>query len=113
MKRCISKSSSVGSVNPAYLRTTRCAWPAAVANGHSWLPACSLACMPAHVALCVATCSKDVQGILSDAAAAVEKLMPLPEIEELRNLIDATITGTLDILQVPPDHTTCAVCVMV
>jgi hypothetical protein len=41
-----------------------------------------------------------VQGILADAAAAVEKVLPLPEIEEMRNLIDATITGTLDILQV-------------
>lgn len=41
-----------------------------------------------------------MQGILSDAASAVERVLPLPEIEEMRNLIDATITGTLDILQV-------------
>ncbi|WIA10944.1 hypothetical protein OEZ85_011107 [Tetradesmus obliquus] len=47
----------------------------------------------------VANLTKDMQGILSDAASAVERVLPLPEIEEMRNLIDATITGTLDILQ--------------
>jgi hypothetical protein len=41
-----------------------------------------------------------VQGILSDAAGAIEQLLPLPEIEEMRTLIEATINGTLDILQV-------------
>jgi hypothetical protein len=48
----------------------------------------------------VTACSKDVQGVLSDAAGAIEKLLPLPEIEEMRALIEATINGTLDILQV-------------
>jgi hypothetical protein len=64
--------------------------------------ACLLACLTSCTCCgCLfACCSKDVQGILSDAAGAFEKVLPLPEIEEMRALIEATINGTLDILQV-------------